>query len=341
VIAFRALFVSVVCAAFLGTAFGRSGASQEVVVDLSCEPAEAEIGQPVTWTLVVEHPRGGDVTLQGAEEPFAEDAENDRLWVELATRRRTIVELGGERTRTTYAWTVCALDAGSHTLEGLRVEVDLPDRLVSKAAEGATLFVRGALGDGEDVPRPLAGFRPAPPSARGGAFRRVLPALLLVFALAVALLVRRRRLRRGPALLQERVGSLVELGALSESLNDEPGVGAELGYALSHLLRREVDTVADELRAPLTDAEWAASIEADSQLPEPLRFGLARLVRDLEPLKYGGSNPTRFALQEFLERARGHLEELDRMAPDSATTATGAGMAGATPAGTTKARGAA
>jgi hypothetical protein len=335
----RSLFVLVLASlVFTGTAFARSEPLQEVVVDLSCEPAEAEIGQPVTWILIVEHPHAGVVSLQGAEETLTADPEADRLWVELADRRRSITQVGEARTRTTFAWTVCALDSGTHTLEGLRVEVDLPERVVSRAVEGATLFVRGALGDGEDAPRPLEGFRPLPDtvSAGGRLFLLVFGGLLV---LAILVFVWIARLgRRRPALMPTSRGPLEELAALSAGLTDEPGAGAELGYALSHLLRREVDATT---RAPhvavtagstnaATDIEWATSIEADPGLPESLRFGIARLVRDLEPLKYGGSTPTRFALQELLDRARDPLVELERLsAPAALSTKAGAKTKGA------------
>lgn len=294
-----------------GAAFGSSG--QEVVVDLSCTPTEVEIGQPVTWTLIVEHPLEGSVRVSRdeLESPFAALEDGRQLWVELADRRRTIGPIGEARRRTTFEWTVCALDSGEQSLEGLRVDVDLPERLVSRAVEGAMLLVRSELGDGEDTPRPMAGFRPPPPGVDARTRRWLLPALVLFAVGVLAIVVRRRR--KAPVVLPERDGPLDELDALAESLTDEPGAAAELGYDLSHLLRRTADETLGERQSPLTDLEWAARIEDDERLPATLRGPLARLLRDLEPLKYAGSNPTRFALKDLVERARGPLEEFGEL----------------------------
>lgn len=287
-----------------------AGAGQDVVVDLSCDPVEAEIGQPVTWSLIVEHPRGGTVRLEhDARSPF-DSTDGRRRWVELSERRRTVVPIGDARTRTTFAWTVAALDSGERTLSGLRVAVELPDRVVSRAVEDATLLVRAALAEGEEQPRPLAGFRPAPPGADGRASRWILPALILATVAALAFVVRRRWL--SPIVLPDRDDPLDELEALAESMTDAPGSAAELGYDLSHLLRRATDTTLGEPRSPLTDAEWASQVEQDERLPATLREPLVSLVRDLEPLKYGGTRPTRFAMKDFLARAREPLTDLTR-----------------------------
>ena len=267
-------------------------ADAQVVARLHAEPAEVGVGEVCRLVLEVEHPEGATVRLPAAD-PLPDDS-----WV-LAEARRV------ERPwpdRTVATWKCLPLEAGEHRLPTIRVDVGDASGMKTIDAEAGTLRVRPALAEGEDAPRPMRGFRPAPPVSAGSRARWLLAGLLLALVAVVGALAWRRAQRKAaPVAEPTPLDRLAEIGRLAAE--DEKGPRRAV-YALSRLLRGTVDRWLAQDRAALVDAEWVARVEADDRVPLGARRAVAKTLRDSERIKYALGSPTRFALEEMLADAR-------------------------------------
>jgi hypothetical protein len=269
----------------------------EITATLRAEPAEAEVGQPVLWILDVRHPAGATVRLPEIDSILGE------TWVLLEPRR---VVRGSETT--TATWSVLALEPGDRPLPSLTVQVEADGVARSVEVSASTLSVGSALSAGEDVPRPIRGFHPAPERTSGTGIWLILAVLSLVAAAALGAWLRRRARKKAPAAALPT--PLERLAELSRQSPEDPEAARRTIYALTRLLRESCDRALGEDRAALVDADWAQLRETDERLPLGSRTTIARILRDAESVKYALHAPTRFALEALIADARNALEAL-------------------------------
>lgn len=273
------------------------------------EPPTAEVGQPVTWRLRIEHELGARFDWEGLMDSF--EAGLDGSWT-VFDRSGVLtrpVEGDPERARSTVEWTVASLEPGVRELPGLTFTV------AGETIEivPATLEVRGVLSEGADTHRPAIGFRePAEPSS--SSFVTALPiAGMALFLIGVLWMWRRRGARPAkpaPARPADRLRSRLE--AWRSAAPRTPNEIRDVHYELSELLRSGVDDSLGEDRRGLTDEEWIADLERRQALSESMRADLARLLEAAGGIKYGGAAPSPWAVEEHLaaaERFRAQLEE--------------------------------
>ncbi len=275
-------------------------------VRLIADAAEIEIGEPVTWTLDVEHDAAASVNVLDS---FA----LDRAWVLIdpPTRLRGADPARPGRVHTLVSFRALALEPGelAPVISGIDLATGGERAPIVPAATPTR--VRAALGEGEDAPRALHGLRPIPTIAEPSLRWRQLAVLagVVVLALIVWRLARRRR----KPLVVAPPTPLAQLDALARSLANPDGVdGRErvAVYELSRLLRGSVDAFLSVDRAALTDAEWSESIQNDERVPLGVRNTCVRLLARAETIKYALAAPTRFALDELFADARSALEAL-------------------------------
>jgi hypothetical protein len=285
----------ILAAALLAIVLSR--ATGQVVAHLHGEPAEVEVGEPCRFVLEVEHAAGATVKLPEG------DLVPDDSWALIEPRKIT----RPTPTRTVASWTCISLEAGERPLPAIQIDVGDADGVRKVDVDKGLLRVRPALGEGEDAPRPMRGFRAAPEGS-GGRGRLLLVLAAALVALLAGVLLRRRALgKSAPAPAPTALDHLAELQRIAAE--DEES-SRRVVYALCRLLRGSVDAFVREDRAALVDADWAGRIEPDERVPLGVRRGIARILRDSERIKYALHAPTRFALAEMLADARNALKAL-------------------------------
>lgn len=305
------LFAMALCLALAGSA--RSALAQEIRARLEVEPAHVEIGQPMTWTLVVEHPNDTEIVL-----PKLDDLPRGWMLLDTLGVRRERAPSGiGNITRGT--WRVAALEGGELVPPALKVEWNRrgstggePGRDPGKdkgsiEATAPTIPVAHALSDGEDAARPSKGFRPTPAFAEQRS-KTAWIALYLVVVSGLGFLAWRRRGRKpAPAAMPAPLELLVAIEARAKA---EPERSREAVYDLTALLRSAIDAFLSERSSALTDAAWMARIQPDERVPAGVRSASARILANAESAKYARIAPSRFALDEMFADARNALEAL-------------------------------
>jgi hypothetical protein len=300
-------------------ALAPQAAPSAVQARLACEPARAEIGQPVEWILTVEHPRAISVKLP-EKAPLP-----DGTWVALGDRSVVNDAAAGssEMVRTRARWRVMSLASGARAVPAIELHYEEHGAQRTLATAPIVLEVRGELGPDEDAPRPMKGFRPPPAGADGTPhWPWILGLLLAVCAILVWI---RRRSRKEPAAIAVAT-PLERLAELERAIGTDPDAGREITYALSMLLREAVDAFVREGQAALTDLDWTERTERDERVPAGVRSACARLLCGSEEVKYAQRVPTRFAVEEMLRDARNALEAL-ASAPAPAAAESGHGPA--------------
>jgi hypothetical protein len=203
-------------------------------------------------------------------------------------------------------WTVVALEPAAEALPEL-LAVFSDGALEAPYVVAGGIEVQAALSPGEDAPRPARGFRGGAPRAEAPRWWPwALAAALAVVAAGWLLWRRRRRTRRAAAPVAAPT-PLERLAALDPRTLDAAGVQAAY-FAITAALREAFDRRLGAERAGLTDAEWLAAAQASGKLAEADLDLLSDLLRSSAAVKYGGAQPTHWALQETLERARALLE---------------------------------
>jgi hypothetical protein len=272
-------------------------------VRLEAQAQDARIGEPVRWTLTIEHPADARVVLP------KEGLVLDGSWVLLDTGLvlRSIEPDGSATTRA--SWSVMSLEPGERTLPPIDVEIG--GEVVH--VEGTALTVRSELAPDENEPRPIRGF--LPPPERTGA-RAWLPLFLALAAFLVTLAIWRWRARARRRVVAATVPTpLEELAALRARARSEPDAARKITYAAVALLRRAVDGHLGETRDASPDDEWLRRLEPDERVPLGVRSAAARIVRDAEHVKYALAMPTPFALEEMLSSTESALAALAAAPP--------------------------
>jgi len=271
-----------------------------VVARLACDPPSAAIGEPVEWTLTVEHPREITVKLP-AKDPLPDDT-----WVLLDARRVTNdVEPSG-LARTRAVWRVMSLASGARALPEIEIDFDDGGAPQKVTTAPLALDVRSDLAD-EDAPRAMKGFREPPPGSEG-ALHWPWIAALFVGLIAIALWIWRRSRRTPSAIV--RATALDRLAALEREIAAGTDAGRRVTFDVSALLREAIDEFVSEPRAALTDADWIARVETDERIPAGVRSAVARMLCEFEQVKYALRVPTRFAVEEIVRDAKRALEAL-------------------------------
>lgn len=277
-------------------------------------PAEAAVGQPIEYVLALEHGADAELSL-GEGDPFAAPAGTSAPALEPEgpprVERRPLERAadGTRRVRTSFVWSVRALEGGRHAPASATLLVREKGAERALRVEPGAVSIAGSLGEGEDAPQPPTAHPPAPrwPSAgRGILVGALLVVLGALAALAWALRRRRRRAGATPAPSAEE-----RLAALEPRVREGGETGA-LARELVLLVRGELDRALGVARSAASDEEWLAALGEAPLAPDEREAARALLV-SLEAARYGGARPTRFALEEALAKARRLVEGARRV----------------------------
>jgi hypothetical protein len=308
-----------VLAVLASLALALSASAGEVRARLEIEPASAEIGEPVRWTLVVEHPSRAKFAL-----PDWKELPREWALVETLGVRRDADANNSDRTITRASWRLMPLDAGDVAVPEIKLDVEEGGEHQLVAVTTPKLAVSHALQEGEDAPRASKGFRPAP-IVPSWSLRGIASALGVLLVLAVAAFVVWKRSKKGPIAVAVAT-PLERLAELARRAQAEPEAAREVVFALTATVRDAVDAFCAEPRPSAPDALWMARVENDERVPAGVRSVAKRLLADAERVKYAQESPTRFALDAALEDARNALEALARTprpAPSAPAAASG------------------
>lgn len=250
---------------------------------------EVQIGEAVQCTVDLSGFEGAELVL--AEEVF--DPGSSWFVVTDPVIERSS---GG---RAVLSWSLFALEPEAGAL---------PVPLLSLSGEAVgllapSLVVSGALAEGEDAPRPARGFHsPEMDSeASGGG-----PWWLFIGGLAVIAFVL-WSLRRRPGKLAEPEQSLSSrLDQLRSEVDGDALMVAALHSEVTHLLR----VAYGDDSSGWSDEEWVERAE----LSESQRADLRGVFSSCAEVKYGGARPTRFAVEETLQRAQALISQSEEVA---------------------------
>ena len=248
---------------------------------------EVQIGEAVHCTVDLSD-------LKGAEPVIAEEAfDPGSSWVVVTP---PVIErtAGG---RAVLSWSLFALEPEAGAL---------PVPLLTLSGESIDLVapvidVAGALAEGEDAPRPARGFHsPDMDSEASGDG----PWLLIAGGLAVLAFW---SLRRRPAKQTElELSFSSQLEQLRSEMDGDALRVAALHRELTHLLRA---AYGDD-SSGWSDEEWIERAE----LSESQRADLRGVFSSCAEVKYGGARPTRFAVEETLQRAQALISQSEEVA---------------------------
>ncbi|MFT4541554.1 MAG: hypothetical protein ACI841_000204 [Planctomycetota bacterium] len=270
-------------------------------VHASIEPAKVHIGEPFVLTVRMTHDRRDAVRLPESGLLASEAA---HLWMILDVPRLVTERLpDGLHASTTLRAKLLMIHPGEHQVP--LAELQTQDG-VPVAVPPIQLTVLGELAEGEDEARPMPGFHELPEARwqlQATHVFGVLALLALVFAWT-------RRSRKGPQSPKE-LEPIELLGQLKAGASDEPDAVRALSFEIARLLRGAVDRHLGEPQPARDDEEWLAHVEG--QLSSSELFDEVRtILQQCESTKFGGELPTRFAVEERLERLEKILRRLPR-----------------------------
>ncbi len=250
---------------------------------------EVQIGEAVHCTVDLSD-------LKGAEPVMAEEVfDPGSAWVVV---NDPVIEraAGG---RAVLSWSLFALEPEAGAL---------PVPLLTLSGESIDLVapsidVAGALAEGEDAPRPARGFySPDMDSeASGGG-----PWPLIVGGLAVLALMLWRARRRPVKQAESQLSLSSRLDQLRADVDGDALRVAALHSELTYLLRA---AYGDD-SSGWSDEEWVERAE----LSESQRADLRGVFSSCAEVKYGGARPTRFAVEETLQRAQALISQTEEVA---------------------------
>ena len=252
-----------------------------------------EVGTALTWRITVEDPSFDGASLpepQLGVEWAVIDGPRDMIDADLSST---------ERPGLVREWTLLPLAGGTlvtptltATLEG-GATIEVPASAVE---------VLPSLGETEEAPRPLLGFREAP-DRRVGDPRAALLALIGVLAAGAGLFLWRRSVLRRRSFVPPpppEKSAIEQLRALDPTAS---AAGTTMA-ALAPLFRRAFDqglpSAERTRRSSLTDDDWGREVEA---IAGDRGADAARLIHELSGYRYGGGEPTSFAVKDALQRA--------------------------------------
>lgn len=263
---------------------------------LLAEPEAVRIGEPVTWTLLVEHDVDERVVI-------ADDAvPPDDSWVLLEGPERVRVR-DGEVAFTRLEWRLFSLEPGTRQLPPLAIS--LSSGLELEALAGA-VEVAGELAPDEDAPREVLLPLEAPADQGAASWT---PLLLVAGGLigALALVSLRRRRGSGDAGADLASADLVPL----ETLLADGVAPVALAAELSQRLRTRVDVLQAAPRPGLLDEEWLRAVEDSGGVVASRLEVLTRLLSWADRVEFAAEQPSRFAVEETVREADALLADLD------------------------------
>lgn len=263
---------------------------------LLAEPEAVRIGEPVTWTLLVEHDVDERVVV-------ADDAvPPDDTWVLLEGPERVRVR-DGEVAFTRLEWRLFSLEPGTRQLPPLAI--GLSSGLELEALAGA-VEVAGELAPDEDAPREVLVPLEAPADEGEASWAPLLiVAGGLIGALALVSLRRRHGSEESGADLAS--ADLVPL----ETLLADGVAPVALAAELSQRLRARVDVLQASPRPGLLDEEWLRAVGDGGGVAASRLEVLARLLSWADRVEFAAEQPSRFALEETVREADILLTDLD------------------------------
>lgn len=281
------------------------GGLDEPEVHAYCIPETVAIGEPFTLHLDILHDSELRVLLEAPEGGGSDDEFGDS-WVLLQPRRVVHLPLddGTPRTLTQVRWRLFGLEPGELELPVIGADALTSGTVHNIEARTARVNVLPELAEGEDAPRPLQGFQPPPLVEEGPLGTLLLVVLgggLLLLGVLAFLLVRWFLWRRAAPRRSAGPTALDQLEGLDPS---DEGSTRELHYALARLTRLSLDGPAHAARAGQTDEEWITTLRAAGALPTVLVDRAEVLLGKCAEVKYGASQPTRWAATEAWEEAR-------------------------------------
>lgn len=255
---------------------------------LLAEPEAVRIGEPVTWTLLVEHDVDERVVI-------ADDAvPPDDSWVLLEGPERVRVR-DGEVAFTRLEWRLFSLEPGTRQLPPLAI--GLSSGLELEALAGA-VEVAGELAPDEDAPREVLVPLEAPADDGEASWA---PLLIVASGLIGALALVFLRRRRGPGEASADLAS-ADLASLEALLAD--GVApVALAAELSQRLRTRVDVLQAAPRPGLLDEEWLRAVEDSGGVVASRLEVLTRLLSWADRVEFAAEQPSRFAVEETVREA--------------------------------------
>lgn len=263
---------------------------------LLAEPEAVRIGEPVTWTLLVEHDVDERVVI-------ADDAvPPDDSWVLLEGPERVRVR-DGEVAFTRLEWRLFSLEPGTRQLPPLAIS--LSSGLELEALAGA-VEVAGELAPDEDAPREVLLPLEAPADQGAASWT---PLLLVAGGLigALALVSLRRRRGSGDAGADLASADLVPL----ETLLADGVAPVALAAELSQRLRTRVDVLQAAPRPGLLDEEWLRAVEDSGGVVASRLEVLTRLLSWADRVEFAAEQPSRFAVEETVREADALLADLE------------------------------
>jgi hypothetical protein len=262
---------------------------------LRVQPERTEIGLPVRVTLSIRH---GSSTRPAIDSNALALDDSWVVFEEEASLTLPDPTLGGggePLSVTSKTWEIASLEPGSRALGGFALAVQGRDVQVEPVA----IEVKGLLASDQEEPRALRGFRdvgdlPDPVSP--------LPAgisLLAVILLFLVWTVRKRRKARPAAAVRQ--DPLERIAALEAAANKPEELRA-VHYELTELVRSATDLRKNRDLSGLTDEEWLERTLGD--LTPEFRDAMEKLFASAGEVKYGGAQPTSWAVRETLSRGR-------------------------------------
>lgn len=263
--------------------------ASEIRASLTPTPREVAVGEPVLWKLEI---------AGAADTQFeVEEREAPPLWVALE-RPQQLRRADG----LSMEWKLMALEAGEHTWPAPNIRWSQAGASGTVVCESTALVVRAELAAQEDAPRELRQELHSAPAVSSSSWPLAGAAAALVALGAGAIYWKRRSRRRVeiPVLSAweqaERWRAQVHAGELDARTSL---------FQLTRLVRQTLDARTGQPLAALTDEQWVGN----AQLEPNQRAALAAWLRALEAIKYAGSEPTRFALDEHFAQAQTWLRE--------------------------------
>ena len=271
---------------------GSGGATAQSSLERAAAGGAIGVGTALLWRVTIDDPNSDVATLDEAVfGPEWAVIHGPRDVVDGTIPRDSRPDLVRE-------WTLMPLAGGTFTTPPLTATLGGQAALPVPAA---SVVVQPSLGEAEEAPRALLGFREAPDRRVGDPRAAFVVLLGLLAACAGWFLVRRSAQRRG----QQSAPGPAEPSAMEQlqSLDPSAGVPSTTMASLAPLFRRAFDQGLPEgerlRRSSLTDDAWGQEAQAQAKSGPDA----ARLLAELSSYRYGGGEPTSFAVKDALMRA--------------------------------------